>query len=185
MVLCRDDTCRETCMQTHILILWPHNWSHIWSHRRAGKRPSGDDLCSMFQGRTKFTNSGLTLATFSQVTSDISLLWRGYENVSKKGNNSQQLIRPSHFSKVSLEEWWKGKGQALVLVSHWLFFYMWRTSFNNSPKSVKHSVAFQESVCLLTLFYFLPYNKQNKRLSSLCPWISQICRKWQMFRCHS
>lgn len=65
------------------------------------------------------------------------------------------------------------------------FFYMWRTSFNNSPKSVRHSVAFQESVCLLTLFYFLLYNKQNKRLPSLCPWISQICRKWQMFRCHS
>lgn len=30
-VLCSDDTCEEIHMQTHILVLWPHNWTHIWS----------------------------------------------------------------------------------------------------------------------------------------------------------
>ena len=164
---------------------WSPSWAHIWSCRRGGKHALGGDPCTMVQDRAKFTNGGLTLPIFCKVTSDTSLQQRGCKNMSKKGSNSEQLIRPSHFWEVFLEEWREGRGRVTCPCKPLVVFNMWRASSNNSAKSIWCSVAFQESVSLLSLFYFLPINKQNRCLPGLCPWILQICRKWQMLRYHS
>lgn len=140
MVLCRDDTSRESCMQTYILILWPHNEAHIWPCRRVG------DLCSMVQQRPKLEMVAW-LTTFCQVKSDISLQWRGCEDVSKKGISSEQFIRPPRFWEFSLQEWWwYGRVQATYSGEPQVVLYMWSTTSNKSAKSVGNSVAFQETV---------------------------------------
>lgn len=71
--------------------------------------------------------------------------------------------------------------------------FWWATScflyveylFQQVSKECREFSGISRRCYLFTLFYILKHNKQNKRLLNLCPWISQICRKWQMLRCHS
>lgn len=105
--------------------------------------------------------------------------WKGVE---ESKSNSSDLI----------SEWfpWKSSdremARQLVLVSHWLFF------IREGPQKI------QKRVCVIQWYFkkvlvYSPFSisshtvqyKQYKHLPSLCPWISQVCRKWQMLTCHS
>lgn len=97
--------------------------------------------------KDQITNGGLTLTTFCQVKSDISLQWRGYEDVLKKGISTEQFIRLPRFWEFSLQEWWwYGRIQATYPGEPQVVLYMWSTASNKSAKSVGNSVAFQETV---------------------------------------
>lgn len=58
--------------EANIPVLWPHNGTHIWSAKQ--QVTMKEIPCASW---SKFTNSGLTVAAFCQVTSGISLLERG------------------------------------------------------------------------------------------------------------
>lgn len=148
----------------HTVICWPQNRAHGRTVRHAS-------ACSMVQDRTKFTN----LPYYGE---KVKRCWR-------KGaikSNSSDLI----------SEWfpWKSSdremARQLVLVSHWLFY------IREGPQKI------QKRVCVIQWYFkkvlvYSPFSisshtvqyKQYKHLPSLCPWISQVCRKWQMLTCHS
>lgn len=94
----------DTDVNTHTGTLTTQLDTYLVSQRTGSH--AGDDLCIMVQNKTKFTNCGLTVITLCQVTSAIFLLRRGCENMSKKRNDSEQLIGTPNFLELYLEKWY-------------------------------------------------------------------------------
>lgn len=117
MVLCRDDTSRESCMQTYILILWPHNEAHIWPCRRVG------DLCSMVQQRPKLEMVAWLWPHFARWSQISPYNGGAVKMCQRKGsvqsNSLDRLVSESFPCKNGDD---MAGSRQLILVSHKLFF---------------------------------------------------------------